>query len=185
MRIMVILGSARKGRRGEKVARLVERHLQSRNDITVDSVDAATLNLPFYDEPKDPFALNGKYENPAGKAWAERVGQADAYILVTAEYNHGYTALMKNTLDWVGPEWSGKPVDFVSYSNGRIGGARAVQQLRQVVIKLGMLPLSAAAHISNIDESVTDDAKATDPGLDSAIERLIDKLVLYAQKLGA
>ena len=65
--------------------------------------------------------------------------------MATPEYNHGYAAVLKNALDWVFPEWNGKPVGFVSYGNA--GGARAIEQLRQVVIELQMVPIRSAIHI--------------------------------------
>jgi NAD(P)H-dependent FMN reductase len=85
------------------------------------------------------------YSNELGKKWAAKIGEAHGCIIVTPEYNHGYTADLKNALDWVFLEWNNKPVGFVSY--GSAVGARAVEQLRQVVIELQMVPIRNAIHI--------------------------------------
>jgi NAD(P)H-dependent FMN reductase len=73
------------------------------------------------------------------------VGEADGYVIVSPEYNHGYSAVLKNALDWVYTEWTKKPVGFVGY--GSTGGARAIEQLRQVVVELDMVPLREAIHV--------------------------------------
>ena len=73
------------------------------------------------------------------------IERADGLVLVVPEYNHGYPAVLKNAIDHIYPEWVDKPVGFVSYGNA--GGARAVEQLRQVVVELKMLPIRSAIHI--------------------------------------
>ena len=73
----------------------------------------------------------GKYSNEVAAKWAQKIGEADAYIIATPEYNHGYPAVLKNALDYVYGEWNNKPVAFLSWG-GVSGGTRAVQQLRQV-----------------------------------------------------
>jgi NAD(P)H-dependent FMN reductase len=92
-----------------------------------------------------PGMLKGNYSNALAKKWAAKIGEADGYIMLTPEYNHGYTAVLKNALDWVFAEWHGKPVGFVSYGNA--GGARSIEQLRHVVIELYMHPIRNAIHI--------------------------------------
>jgi NAD(P)H-dependent FMN reductase len=143
MNIMVLSASARPHNQGKIVADWVTRVVAQREDVHVDQVDAATLDLPFYNEASSPMGL-AEYANPKGTEWAARVAKADAVIFVAGEYNHGYTALMKNTIDWVGKEWALKPVAFVSYG-ADAGGARAVEQLRQVVLQLNMLPVTDPA----------------------------------------
>jgi NAD(P)H-dependent FMN reductase len=83
--------------------------------------------------------------NELGKKWAAKISEADGYIIVSPEYNHGYSAVLKNAIDWVFPEWRNKPVGFVGYGNA--GGARAIEQLRQVAIELQMVPIRSAVHI--------------------------------------
>ncbi len=80
------------------------------------------------------------YQHDHTKKWSKIVDEADGFIIVTPEYNHGYSAGLNNAIDYLYKEWTGKPVSFVSYG-GVSGGLRAVEQLRQVVIELRMQPL--------------------------------------------
>ena len=101
--------------------------------------------MPFFDSPMSPSMTKGQYSNEIVKKWAEKINDGDAFIIVTPEYNHGYTAVLKNALDVISPEWNRKPVGFVSY--GSALGARAVEQLRQVAVELQMVPTRNAIHI--------------------------------------
>lgn len=159
MRLMIIWGSSRDGRMGGIVSDWVKKHAEADKRFEVDFVDLKDLALPFYNEPVSPFWMKPSgvdYKHPEGKTWAKRVGKADGIIIVTPEYNHGYTAVLKNALDWVGPEWVDKPVGFISYG-GISGGARVVEQLRTVTIELGLIQVANPIHFvyfaNNFDKS--------------------------------
>ena len=176
MKLMIILGSSRQGRKGEVVARWVRKHAAER--FEVDFVDLQTLNLPFFNEPLSPFSMKREgreYTHPEGRTWAERVAKTEGVMLVTPEYNHGYPGVLKNTLDWVGPEWVDKPVAFVSYSSQITGGVRAVEQLRQVVVELGLVQVANAIHIPRIAEAFDGD-EPTHPGATVALGKMFDEL---------
>jgi NAD(P)H-dependent FMN reductase len=143
--IQVIIGSTRQNRFSEKPARYIFDELRKKENIHVELIDLRDWPLPFFDEPISPVSNKGNYSNDLGKKWASKVAEADGYIMVTPEYSHGYPAVLKNALDWVFAEWNNKPVGFVSYGNA--GGARAIEQLRQVVIELQMLPIRSAIHL--------------------------------------
>jgi len=145
LKIQVIIGSTRQNRFSEKPAHYIFDELKKKEGIEAELIDLRDWPLPFYDEPISPASNKGNYVNEIGKKWAAKIGEADAYIVVTPEYNHGYSAVLKNAIDWVFHEWKNKPVGFVSYGN--MGGARAIEQLRQVVIELQMLPIRNAIHI--------------------------------------
>lgn len=180
MKLMLILGSARPASRGRQVANWVQKQAAQDKNIQVDFVDAATLDLPFYNEPMSPFSMkrnNQDYTNPAGKAWAKRVGQADGFIFLAAEYNHGYTALLKNTIDWVGPEWVDKPVGFISYSTNLTGGSRAVEQLRQVVVEVSLVQVANAIHFPKVDDSFDEYGKPTHPSANDNLQKMLDEII--------
>lgn len=147
LKIHLIIGSTRQNRFSEKPAHYVFAELQKEQDIEAELIDLRDWPLPFFDEAMGPSTLKGNYTNALGKKWAAKVGEADAYIIITPEYNHGYPAVLKNALDWVFPEWNNKPVGFVGY--GSVGGARSIEQLRQVVVELQMLPIRNAIHLSS------------------------------------
>jgi NAD(P)H-dependent FMN reductase len=180
MNVMVVLGSVREGRTGEVIAKWTAEALKKENGLNVDFVDLGELNLPFFHEAASPNMIaagNGEYTNPDGKAWAERVGKADAFVYIVAEYNHGYTAVLKNAIDWVGKEWNNKPVGFVSYG-AVAGGARAVEQLRQVVLELRMHPLHDAVHLPLIWQNL-DENRPTNDGAEASLQSLIAELKTY------
>jgi NAD(P)H-dependent FMN reductase len=145
LKIQIIIGSTRQGRVADKPAQYIFDELKKREGVEPELVDLRDWPLPFFDEAMGPSMLKGNYSNELGKKWAAKVGEADAYIVIAPEYNHGYTAVLKNALDWVFPEWNGKAIGFVGY--GSAGGARSIEQLRQVVIELKMHPIRASIHL--------------------------------------
>lgn len=145
IKLKIILGSTRQGRFGEKPARWICDEAGALADVEVELLDLRDYPLPHYDEPTAPMAKKGKYDHEVVQRWAERIADGDAFIVVSPEYNHGYPGVLKNALDYIYPEWVRKPVAFVGYGNA--GGARAVEQLRQVVIELQMWPMRSALHI--------------------------------------
>ncbi|WP_285188558.1 NAD(P)H-dependent oxidoreductase [Rhodococcus sp. MEB041] len=103
------------------------------------------------------------------------VGECDAFVLVTPEYNHGYSAALKGALDLVKYEWRGKPVGFVSYG-GSAGGARAVEQLRQVVAELHMASVRDAPLFARVKKAFDENGDTTDGAAMDAAARMIDQL---------
>jgi NAD(P)H-dependent FMN reductase len=133
LRLALIVGSNREGRQGLVVANWFLRLLDQRPDYQVDVLDLAEVKLPDVQAQKPAFL--GNYESPLVEAFGERIDAADAFIIVTPEYNHGYPASLKHAIDSVYHEWKGKPVAFVSYG-GIGGGIRAIEQLRLVFAEL-------------------------------------------------
>ena len=181
---MIILGSTRQGRRGEVVAKWVLASAQADSRFEIDYVDLRELNLPFFDEPASPFTMYSQgidYTHPEGKAWAHRVGQAEAYLIVTPEYNHGYPGVLKNALDWVGREWGDKPVAFVSYGN-ITGGVRAVEGLRQVAVELGLFQVANAIYFPSISrDAFTPEGQPSHPSANDNLKKMFDELLRLQQ----
>jgi NAD(P)H-dependent FMN reductase len=116
------------------------------------------------------------------QAWAQKVEEADGYILVTPEYNFGYSAVLKNALDHLYYQWNDKPVGFVGYG-GISGGLRAVQQLRQVVVELGMVQTHAQVIVHWVGRAFDDDGQLRDPMHANAASALLDEIAEWAQLL--
>src|ERR1700716_1762708 len=144
--ISVIIGSTRQGRFSEKPAHWILQHLQKRDGIEVRLLDLRDFPMPFFDQALAP-AMPGRapYENEVVKRWTAAIGQSDSFVFVTPEYNYGTSAVLKNAIDWVYPEWNRKAAGFVSY--GSAMGARAVQQLRQTLIEIQVAPVRSSVHI--------------------------------------
>lgn len=186
MKLMIIMGSSRHGRKGESASNWVRAQAQQDSRFEIDFVDTQTLGLPFFDEPLSPFAIRDsgqQYTHPEGEAWAKRVGQAEGFILITPEYNHGYPGVLKNTLDWVGREWGDKPVGFISYSSQMTAGARAVEQLRPVVTELGLIQVANAIHIPKIAEAFDASGQPVHQGTNDNLKKMLDEILRLSQAL--
>lgn len=134
LKVQIILGSTRPGRAGEQVATWVNEIAKERTDIDVELVDLADYNLPLLDEPQP--AASGEYSKDHTKKWSAKIAEADAYIFVTPEYNHGLPGAFKNAVDYLYNEWADKAYGLVSYG-GAEGGARAIEHWRQVIVHIG------------------------------------------------
>lgn len=135
--ILVILGSTREGRFGPTVASWFMSIAGQRNDMEFELIDLQDWPMPFFDHSKSP--ASGVIA-PEARDWSAKVDAADGFVLVTPEYNRGYSAVLKNALDHLYEEWRSKPVAFVGYGTSA-GGARAIGQLHPVVIELNMIPV--------------------------------------------
>jgi NAD(P)H-dependent FMN reductase len=147
IKIGIIIGSTRPGRFGDKPAVWINEIAKTVEGVKTEIIDLKDNELPFFNDAISPAYVDGKYANPVVQAWADKIKQYDGYIIIAAEYNHGYTAVLKNALDSVYKEWNNKPVAFVGY--GSVGGGRAVEQLRLVAVELHMASIRNAVHISS------------------------------------
>ena len=144
--ISVIVGSTRQGRFSEKPAEWIFQRLKNRGGVEARLLDLRDFPMPFFDQPMPP-AMPGRpaYENEVVKKWTAEIARSDGFIFVGPEYNYGPSAVLKNALDWVYPEWNRKAAAFVSY--GSAMGARGVQQLRLTAIELQLAPVRSSVHI--------------------------------------
>jgi NAD(P)H-dependent FMN reductase len=142
--LTIIIGSTRPGRAGAAIAQWFAARAKNHGGFDVTLVDLAEVDLPLLDEPNHPRLR--QYTRQHTKDWSAIIGAADAFVFVTPEYNFGYPAALKNAIDYLHHEWQHKPVGFVSYG-GVAAGTRAVQQLKQVVTTLRMLPVYDSVNI--------------------------------------
>jgi NAD(P)H-dependent FMN reductase len=145
-RIQVILASTRPGRFCEKPAAWLMDRLSTRADLVAELIDLRDYPLPTFDQPAPPAHTPRDYANEEIARWARTVDEADGFVVVTPEYNHGYPASLKNALDHAFPELSRKPIAFVGYGNH--GGAGAIERLRLVAVALEMAALRHAIQIT-------------------------------------
>jgi len=144
IKIGIIIGSTRPGRKAEAVARWVLGIAKNRSDAEFELVDIKDFNLPLLDEAVPPSM--GQYSRPHTKAWAAKIASFDAYVFVTPEYNHAPSGALKNAIDYLYAEWNNKAAGFVSY--GSAGGVRAVEQLRLVMGELQVADVRAQVILS-------------------------------------
>lgn len=193
LKIQVIIGTTRQNRFSEKAAQWIYEEASKIAGIDVELVDLRDYPLPFYDEPVSPamFELTKhEYSNKIAQKWVKKVSEADGYIIVTGEYNHGYPAVLKNALDHVYKEWNKKAVGFVSY--GSVLGARSIEQLRQVVIELQMVPIRYSIHIpldvymAVMNEKMPVNTKLFNPlteGSTNRVEVFLNDLILVSRAI--
>ncbi len=143
--VKVIVGSTREGRFSDKAASWIAEEIEKREGIAVEVLDLRDYEMPFFNEPVSPSYKQEPYKNEAVARFTKKIEEGDAFVIVTPEYNHGTSAVLKNAIDWVYQEWNNKPVAFVSY--GSAGGARAIEQLRQIAVELQMAPIRNSVHI--------------------------------------
>ena len=140
----IIIGSTRPARKGIAVAEWIINVAKEHTNFKVEVMDLKEINLPFLDEQHHPRLK--KYEHEHTKQWSRQVENADAFIFVSPEYNYGFSAPLKNAIDYLFAEWQYKPVGFVTYG-GISGGIRALQMIKQVVTGLNMIPVVEAVNI--------------------------------------
>jgi NAD(P)H-dependent FMN reductase len=173
--LTIIVGSTRPGRAGAPIAEWFAARAKDHGGFDVTVVDLAELGLPLLDEPNHPRL--GQYTQQHTKDWSAIVDASDAFVIVTPEYNYGYPASVKNAIDYLHQEWRDKPIGFVSYG-GVAAGTRAVQQLKQVVTTLRMLPVFDSVNIP-FHNQFLDSNGVFQPNavLEQAAEAMLDELV--------
>jgi NAD(P)H-dependent FMN reductase len=153
IKIALIYGSTRKGRFCDKVAGWAAEQIRAAGNYTVDVIDPAVVLPQPGQEPDD--------HQGSTNLW-QRMAAADAFVVVTPEYNHGYTAALKSLIDSVGAEWQAKPVAFVSYG-GASGGLRAVEQLRLVFAELHAVTIRDSVSFAGAWEQFDEAGKLRQP----------------------
>jgi len=146
-KIGVIISSTRPTRFGDKPAKWIADHAAQRGDIEVEIVDLADYDLPLFDAPASDLWM--PTPNPVAAKWQAKLNEFDGYIIVTAEYNRSITGALKNAIDWAYTPFVRKAVAFVGY--GSVGGARAIEHLRNIMVELQAVPVRQAVHIGGSD----------------------------------
>lgn len=180
LKIATLVGSVRSDRQGIKAARFVERSLSARgHDVTV--VDPVALQLPLLDRMYKEYA---KGEAPANlERLAALYRAADAFVVVSGEYNHSIPPALSNLLDHFLEEYFWRPSAIVCYSSGAFGGVRAAMQLRAMLCELGMPSISSLYAIPKIQDVLDGEGRASDPALDRRFARYASELEWYAEAL--
>jgi NAD(P)H-dependent FMN reductase len=173
-KLLIVIASTRPGRIGLPVAEWFYGRAVEHGGFELELVDLAVLELPLLDEPQHPRLR--QYTKEHTRAWSAIVDAADAFVLVTAEYNYGYPAALKNAIDYLHHEWLYKPAGFVSYG-GVAAGTRAVQQLKQVITALRVMPVGASVNIPFVAQFLDDGVINPNDVMNQAASDMLDELL--------
>jgi len=176
----VILGTARKDRQSEKVAHFLVNHIkETRDDIETELVDVNEY-------VKDPQTIAAWIDDDRAHPWREKAKEADGYIIVSPEYNHGYPGELKLLLDSAMKEYSKKPVSIAGVSAGGFGGTRLVENLWPVTLELGMIPVMNPLYFGKIKESFdADSGKPKDEKTIEFTDKFLTEMCWFAHTLKA
>ncbi|MFD0560469.1 NAD(P)H-dependent FMN reductase [Stackebrandtia endophytica] len=178
LKLAIIIGSTRKGRFGPVPANWFAEHARRHGGFDVDVVDLLDCSLPV-----DIGHHGDDDEHPAVAALGQRLKKADAFVVVTPEYNHSFPAPLKAAIDYYNAEWNAKPVGFVSYG-GMVGGQRAVEQLRQVFPEVHAITVRDTISFVNYWTLFDEDGNPKDAeGTSAAAKQLLDQLTWWGNAL--
>jgi NAD(P)H-dependent FMN reductase len=179
IKVAIIVGSTRPGRKAEAVARWVLEIAKKRSDADFELVDIQDFNLPLLDEPVPP--ARGQYTHPHTKTWAAKIDSFDAYVFVTPEYNHGTSGALKNAIDYLYLEWNNKAAGFVGY--GSVGGTRAVEHLRLVMGELQVADVRAQVALSLYTDFENFTAFKPAPHHEKSVTAMLDQVIAWGGAL--
>ncbi|GAA4894815.1 NADPH-dependent FMN reductase [Tessaracoccus lubricantis] len=180
MRIGIVLGSVREGRKGTSAAAWLMGIAAERTDAEFVLIDLADYDLPVLTDETVPFDYEGTYPQPNVQAWADALKACDGYVWLTPEYNHGVPGGFKNAVDYLGMEMAFKPVAFVSY--GFEGGVRAVEAWRPILAAMHLWGLRNQVALDNATEFDGNQVRPAERRA-GAVRHLYDAVVLAATKL--
>jgi NAD(P)H-dependent FMN reductase len=185
VKIGIVVGSTRPGRRGRAVADwVVSVAAQQQPTADFEIVDLTDFALPILDEQHP--ALFGQYGKAHTTRWAETVARYDGFVFVTPEYNHSIPGALKNALDFIYAEWNNKAAGFVSY--GLHGGTRAVEHLRLILAELKVATVRTQVALSlhhdfTIPAPTEPGAFTPGPQQNRTLTALLDEVVTWSRAL--
>jgi NAD(P)H-dependent FMN reductase len=171
--LLVVIASTRPGRAGLPIGTWFAEHAEAHGAFTVQVADLKELALPLMDEPEHPRL--GRYAHQHTRDWSAMVAAADAFVFVTPEYNHGFTAPLKNAIDYLHAEWAYKAASFVSYG-GVAAGTRALQMLKPVVTVLRMTTTQETVNIPFFQEHLADGVFTPTPPIVAGADAMLTEL---------
>lgn len=187
MKIGIVLGSIREGRVNEGVAKWVkevaDKYVAELNtDVEFELVDLKDFPLPLFAEPASPAYTSDLNAREQQKPWAEKMNELDGYIFVTAEYNHGMPAVLKNALDFVYNELTDKAAGIVSY--GSSGGVRAAEHLRSILSEFQVAHVRSHPALSLFHDWNDEGLNPSDAQVE-AVEALVYQLLHWSTAMAS
>ncbi len=182
VKIGIVVGSTRPGRKAEAVAKWVHEIAAKRADgaASYEIVDIATFDLPLLDEPTPP-SMGKNYTKEHTKAWSKKIDELDGFVFVTPEYNHSTSGALKNALDFIYLEWNNKACGFVGY--GSVGGTRAIEHLRLIAGELQLADVRAQVGLSLFTDFENYTTFKPSPHHTKSVDTMLDQVVAWSKAM--
>jgi NAD(P)H-dependent FMN reductase len=186
-KLQIIIGSTRPNRAADKVAPWVIDRATSHQAFDVEVLDLRDWPLPIFTESLATIGdINDPtYSEPVVKRWNQKIKEADAYLVITPEYNHSVPGVLKNAIDsvWLSFAFRNKPIVAVGYSGGIAGGVRAIEHLAQIAIEAELVPIRTAVVIPRVAEAFDGSGLPINPVTDITLEVALDDLAWWSAAL--
>jgi len=185
--VLVIVGSTRPARAADLVVPWVTSRARAHQGFDIEVADLRDWPLPIFAEHMGTIGdiSAPTYSEPIVQAWNKKVKQADAFIVVTPEYNHSVPAVLKNAIDtvWLSFGFRNKPVAAVGYSGSIGGGIRAIEHLAHVFIEAEAVPLRSTVVIPFVRTAFGADGEPENPETDIRLQVMLDDLAWWSSVL--
>jgi NAD(P)H-dependent FMN reductase len=188
-KLHVIIGSTRPGRAADLAAPWVIDRAQNHGGFEVEVLDLRDWALPMFTETFETVGdfNNPTYSSPVVRSWNHKIAEADAFLVITPEYNHSVPAVLKNAIDSVFLSFAfrNKPIAAAGYSGGIAGGVRAIEHLAQIAVEAEMVPLRTATIFAQVFQAFTPDHQPVNPVADINLRIALDDLKWWSDVLEA
>jgi NAD(P)H-dependent FMN reductase len=186
-KLQIIIGSTRPGRAADLVAPWVIERARAHGGFDVEVLDLRDWPLPIFAEHLGSIGdfNDPTYSNPIVREWNRKIKEADAYLVITPEYNHSVPGVLKNAIDsvFVSFAFRNKPLVAVGYSGGIAGGVRAIEHLAQIAIEAEMVPLRTAVVIPQVTEAFDEAGEPRNPVTEISLAVALDDLKWWSDAL--
>jgi NAD(P)H-dependent FMN reductase len=188
-KLQIIIGSTRPGRAADLVAPWVIDHAQVHGGFDVEVLDLRDWPLPIFAETFETVGdfNDPTYSSPIVRSWNQKIAEADAYLVITPEYNHSVPAVLKNAIDSVFFSFAfrNKPIVAVGYSGGIAGGVRAIEHLAQIAVEAEMVPLRTVTIFPQVSEAFDARQRPVNPVAELSLRIALDDLKWWSEVLEA
>jgi NAD(P)H-dependent FMN reductase len=188
LKLQVIVGSTRPARASDRVVPWVMRRVSAHGAFQTELLDLRDWPLPMFGEHRGSIGdfSDPSYSDPIVRRWNKKIAEADAYLVVTPEYNHSVPGVLKNAIDsvFVSFAFRNKPISAVGYSTGLAGGVRAIEHLAHIAIETELVPLRNSVILPKVETAFGEDGEPADPMTDISMRILLDDLAWWGDALG-
>jgi NAD(P)H-dependent FMN reductase len=188
-KLQIIIGSTRPGRAADLVAPWVIDRAQNHGAFDVEVLDLRDWPLPMFSETFQTVGdfNDPTYSSPLVRSWNKKIAEADAYLVITPEYNHSVPAVLKNAIDsvFVSFAFRNKPMSVVGYSGGISAGVRAIEHLAQIAVEAEMVPLRTVTVFPQVFEAFDERREPKNPVAEISLRTSLDDLEWWSDVLAA